>query len=210
MKEFKVAILTPTTGLNRSIYTWSLFQLVLYFSQNRIYPDVENQSINYFPLEGSMISAARERLIDEARDQGFSHGLFVDDDMSFTPNTLHVLANRQLPIVGCNYRFREPNGDFTALALDRKSRIQTSEESSGIEPCYHTGFGFCLIDLNIFDRLERPWFLIGYNTLSKRYTTEDIGLARRLEDTDISWYVDHDGTKLVKHRGFYDYSYKEK
>ena len=210
MKQFKVAILTPTAGLPRMPYAFSLFQLALYYAHHRIYEDIEEQSIHFIPLEGSVISAARERLIDEAINKGLTHALFIDDDIMFAPNTLHKLASRNLSIVGCNYRHREPNGDFTALAPDKKSRIQTTEDSTGVELSYYTGFGFCLIDLSIFKELERPWFPIGYNPVTKQYTTEDVGLAYRLEKTDVCWYVDHDASKLISHSGFYNYTYKEK
>lgn len=177
--------------------------------QNRVYPNAKSQWLGVTPIEGSGISANRERLVVDALETDVTHILFIDEDMGFAPNALHVLAEKKLPLVGCNYKIRVKGKGFTALAFDKKARIVTNKESSGIEKCYYTGFGFCLIEREVFEKVARPWFLIGYNTDIGLYTTEDAGFARQLKDAGITWYVDHDASKLVWHVGNYNYSWKE-
>ena len=209
MREFKLCILVPTTGFCRAPFTFSLANLVMYYAQNRVYEDCDNQFLNVEPIEGSGISANREQLVEGALKGDTTHILFIDEDMSFSPDALHLLASRRKPIVGCNYKMRVPGKGFTSLAPDKKSRIITDEESTGLEPCHYTGFGFCLIERWVFEKVERPWFLIGYNTDAHTYTTEDAGFAHRLESTGIEWLVDHDASKKVIHWGNYPYSWKD-
>ena len=210
MKQFKLCILVPTTGICRAPFTFSLANLIIYYAQNRIYENVSDQLLNVEPIEGSGISANRERLVAGALKGDTTHILFIDEDMSFAPNTLHMLAAREKPIVGCNYKMRIAGKGFTALAPNKTSRIITTEESTGLEECHYTGFGFCLIERWVFEKVERPWFLIGYNTETHTYTTEDAGFAHRIENMGIPWYVDHDASKKVLHWGNHAYSWKEK
>ena len=207
--DFKLKILTPTTGGCKAAYTFSLANLIMYYMQNKVYSDSESQWLGVKPIAGSGISANREHLVAEALETDVTHILFIDEDMGFHPNTLHVLAEKNLPLVGCNYKMRVKGKGFTALSLDMKNRIITNEESTGVEKCYYAGFGFCLIERQVFEKVKRPWFLIGYNTEQNAYTTEDCGFARQLKDVDITWYVDHDASKLVWHVGDYDYKWNE-
>ena len=207
--DFRLKILTPTTGSCKAAYTFSLANLVMYYMQNRIYSDTKDQWLGVNPVEGSGISANRERLVVDALKTDVTHILFIDEDMGFCPNTLHVLASKSLPLVACNYKMRIKGKGFTALGLNKKSRIITTEESKGVEECYYAGFGFCLIKREVFEKTKKPWFLIGYNTDVGSYTTEDCGFARQLEDTDIKWYIDHDASKLVWHVGNYNYKWNE-
>ncbi len=207
--DFKLKILTPTTGICKAAYAFSLANLVMYYMQNKIHSDLDSQWLGVKPIAGSGISANRERLVAGALETDFTHILFIDEDMGFYPNALHILAEKKLPLVGCNYKMRLKGKGFTALAPDMKSRIVTTKESKGIEECHYTGFGFCLIEREVFEKVARPWFLIGYNTEQNSYTTEDAGFARQLEDTKYKWYVDHDASKLVWHVGDYDYRWNE-
>ncbi len=207
--SFKLKILTPTTGFNRTGYTTSLVRLVMYFAQNRIYPECGEQTIDYRTIEGSGISSNRELLIQEFLESDATHVLFIDEDMGFDPRTLHIVAGRRQPIVGCNYPMRVPGAGFTALAKDRKARIITNEQSYGIEPAFYTGFGFCLIERQVFEKIQRPWFLIGFNTSTRYYTTEDAAFAHMVNEAGIPWYVDHDASKGICHIGNFNYWWNE-
>lgn len=209
MSEFRLKILTPTTGCPKMAYTCSLVYLVMYYMQNRIYEDVKDQMLGFEPIEGSGIGANRERLVKNALKTDCTHILFIDEDMGFQPECLYIMAGRRLPLVGCNYPMRVKGKGMTALALDKKNRIPLTEESVGTEPCHYTGFGLCLIERWVFEKIEKPWFLIGYNTETETYTTEDAGFARRVSESGIDWHVDHDASKKIYHVGNYNYNWRE-
>jgi hypothetical protein len=190
-------------------YTYSLAKLIMYFTKNRLLPECNTQQIDFHSIEGSGISANRERLVVNALNTKCTHILFIDEDMGFAPNTLHVLASRRQKIVGCNYPMRGPTQSFTALNMDKKTRIFTGKDSTGIEPCFYTGFGFCLIERIVFETMKQPWFPFGYNAEGKYYTTEDAVFATYLHQTDIPWYVDHDASKLISHVGNHKFLWNE-
>ena len=207
--NFNLTILTPTTGFNRSGYTYSLVNLMTYFANNRIYPECSQQSLDYHIIEGSGISANREQLVVDALKTNCTHILFIDEDMGFVPQTLHVLASKRQRIVGTNYPMRGKGSSFTALTEDRQARVVTGPHSVGLAPVFYTGFGFCLIERSVFEQMKRPWFLIGYNTDNYRYTTEDAAFGNQLHELGIPWYVDHDASKLICHIGNYNYQWQE-
>jgi len=204
---FNLAILTPTTGLCRAGYTYSLAKLIMYFSQNRVLPECPDQIVDYHTIEGSGISANREALIVDALKTEATHILFIDEDMGFDPRALHVLANKRQKIVGCNYPMRGPGKGFTALTPDKKARIVTGPQSCGLEPAFYTGFGFCLIERSVFEVAKRPWFLMGYDLDHNHYSTEDAALGNQLAQLGVPWFVDHDASKMVVHIGTYNYAF---
>ena len=207
---FNVKILTPSTGTCRIGYTHSLVKMLMYFAQNRVYPELETQKIDYDTVEGSGIGANREALVTKAlADKDVTHILFIDEDTLFAPNALHILASKRKEIVGCNYPMRFKNSGFTALRKDTYGRIITGPSSVGLEEALYTGFGFCLIAREVFERMPKPWFLIGYETTKGNYTTEDAAFGTQLAELKIPWYVDHDASKLITHMGSYMFNCQE-
>jgi hypothetical protein len=190
-------------------YTYSLTKLMMYFAQNRVYPECETQKIDFDTVEGSGIGANRETLVLKALDSDCTHILFIDEDTIFAPHALHTLASKRKEVVGGNYPMRFKDCGFTALTLDKKARVITGPNSVGLEQVYYTGFGFCLIERSVFEKMKRPWFLIGYNTDRNIYTTEDVAFGAQLMELGIPWYVDHDASKLLTHMGSYAYHWKE-
>jgi hypothetical protein len=182
----------------------------MYFAQNAL---AENctQSIVLSPLEGSGISAAREWLVKEALKKEATHILFIDQDMGFANKALHILAQRRLPIIGCNYPKTVKDAGFTAPLLDRKTLHKVTTDKTGVEEVFYTGFGFCLIEADVFRNLPHPWFLIGYNRATEKYSTEDYAFACCLERNkfQLKWHVDNDASKLVWHVGSYNYSWED-
>lgn len=205
-----VALCTPSTGLCRTAYAYSLARLVMYVAMHRMLPEVPDQELSLLMLEGSGISANREQMVEDALSKPtVTHVLFIDEDMGFAPDTLHVLARRRQAIVGCNYPMRVPPPQFTALAMNQRERVITTATSTGLEPAYYIGFGFTLIERRVFEALTRPRFLIGYNTTAQRYTTEDHPFCRKAREAGFTVYVDHDASRQVFHVGNHNYSWRE-
>ena len=204
-----LAICTPSTGLCRTAYAYSLARLVMYAAMNRFLPESPQQEVRLLMLEGSGISANREAMVEDALHAGSTHILFLDEDMGFDPDVAHLLFSRRQPIVGCNYPMRVPPPQFTALAMDTTHRIYTGPSSTGLEPAFYIGFGCALIERQVFERIARPRFLIGYNTETHRYSTEDHPFCRKARDAGFVVYVDHDASKKLFHVGNHNYRWNE-
>ena len=204
-----VAICTPSTGQCRTAYAYSLARLVMYVAMNRLLPEEPEQELRLFMLEGSGISANRESMVEDALGAGCTHILFLDEDMGFAPDVAHRLFARRQAIVGCNYPMRVPPPQFTALSLDTTQRVYTGADTTGLEPAYYIGFGCALIARNVFEALPRPRFLIGYNTTTHRYSTEDHPFCKAAREAGFTVFVDHDASKQVFHVGNHNYLWSE-
>ena len=65
------------------------------------------------------------------------------------------------------------------------------------------GFGLCLIESRVFDKLQTPWFLPSYK--DGVYTTEDLPFFFHAREAGFLAYVDQDASKYVGHIGSCDY-----
>jgi hypothetical protein len=197
-------ISTPTGGHPHWRFTHSLVQLVQYCQQT---PVIEpGEQIHFNMIASSYICQNRKLLVDIALANGGQYVLFIDHDIEFPRDTLHRLLSRSKPVISANYRLRGPNGQFIALSPNCRRRVRTQTDSSGVERCFHSGFGCTLISCQVFRKVPQPWFLIEYDRLGF-YTGEDHFFGRRLTEAGIPWYVDHDLSKLVSHWGEIGYGY---
>ncbi len=210
MDAFRVVVCWPSYGLPKNDFCFSLARLIGYFASVRVFPEIAEQALEPLSLEGSGISSQREDLVNAAlRIPGMTHLCFIDEDMGFTPDVLHVLARKRQPIVGCNYRMRIPPADFTALSLDRTHRIQTTVETTGLEEANYIGFGFSLFERRVLESLKAPRFPILWSTESERYTTEDMPFFKATREAGWTCYVDHDASKKIWHKGGLSYCWNE-
>lgn len=200
---FNVAIATPAVDKPEFEYTVSMIELVLYFCQNLVYEGDKRQGIRYLtPQVSCVLSANRENHAEEFLKSDCSHLCFIDADMGFQPNILHILASRRLPYVAVNYPMKmKRNNEFTALRKDLKARCWTGPDSTGVEEVDFTGFGFALIRRDVIEAIPRPRFPIGYNLVTNNYTTEDAPFCHKAREAGFPIYVDHDASKLCWHMG---------
>ena len=205
--SLSVIIATPSTGICKTAFAFSLARLVAYFAQVRVWPEVDEQRLDFDEIEGSGIGANRDAMVERfLAKEDATHLCFIDDDMVFAPDTLHTLARRRQSIVGVNYRMRQPPATFTALKLARTGRIETTPQVSGLEPAAYTGFGFCLLERRVLETVQRPRFLPIY---TDHYSTEDSPFFAKTEAAGFVCYVDHDASKGVAHRGDLTYRWDE-
>jgi hypothetical protein len=209
---FHVVIATPLQGKPEMEYSVSLARLAMYFAQNRIFAEDGKQALRILdPAEGCILGGNREMMVESALSvPDMTHLLWVDADMGFESNVLHVLASRRQPYVACNYAMKqEDDPDFTAMRKDKTGRVFTGDESSGLEEAWFTGFGMCLIERKVLEAIPAPRFPIMWNKEGKRWTTEDYPFCEMTWKAGFPVYVDHDASKLVWHMGKKAYRWKE-
>jgi len=207
---FRVTIATPSIGYPKIQYTYSLAHLLLYFSTHRIYEECDEQSVIYRVKEGAGIDSNRESLVRDMLKTDCTHLLFIDEDVCFDPYTLHILASRRTPIVGCNYPMRVKRAGFTAQTANNGPRMVTNAQSTGLEPCTYMGFGFCLFAREVFEAFgDDPMFLHGWMPEVQQYSTEDFLLFQRCREMGFIPYVDHDASKHVGHCGSFVYTWMD-
>lgn len=210
-RPFSVAVLTPTTGLCRMGYAQSLARLVMYFSQVRIFEDEMEQTLVPDSVEGSGIAENYERMVTKYladKQVHWTHFLSVEDDMTFAPDCLHLLAKHKVPIVGANYSTNKGSPlRFTAAGLTE--RCMTTEDATGLEEVSLLPQGFTLVAREVYETLPKPWFLMGYNPESGNYVYQDYYFSEQARRHGFKLYVDHDVSKRLGHIGPKVYEWKD-
>jgi len=135
---------------------------------------------------------SRNLLIDAARSKNCTHILLIDDDMAFKEDALVHLLNDDKDIVSALY-LNKPY-PHAPLAFDLADESTGScipmylDEKPGLIPIVAAGFGFILIKMSVFDKLERPYIRLG--ELDNEQWCDDIGFFNRVRKAGIKSFVD--------------------
>ena len=206
-----VAVLTPSTGICQMGYAQSLARMVAYFAQVRVFADCDTQYITTDSVIGSGIAENYENMVIkylEDKNVHWTHFLSVEDDMTFQPDCLHILASRKLPIVGANYSTNKGSPlRFTAAGL--KDRVLTTKKSTGVEQVGLLPQGFTLVAREVYEKLPHPWFLMGYSEKSGNYVYQDYYFSEQAKKKKYKLWVDHDVSKKIRHIGPQAYTWED-
>lgn len=186
----KIAVLVPCFRDPAYRFTISLIGLMVHVTKTR--PDIE---LGSFWFQGSLVSHARNRLLDDAINWGADFALFLDADHTFPMDALDRLLAHNVEAVGINPAARtDPTGPTAANVLDGKlAPVWTTQEMKGLEKVDRIGFGIALLNLSIMDRLKDggPLFHFRLSDDGRELTGEDYYFCERLEQAGIPVYVDH-------------------
>ena len=162
-------------------------------------------SLNW--CQTSILPEGRWRLVEDLKQKGCEKVLWVDTDMRFPKEALHMLLRHNQPIVGVNYVSRRPPFRFTAATLDNRV-METKPGQTGLEEASHIGFGCVLTDISVFpetpcfafewyfDEEEHRWKVIG----------EDVWFAREARARGHKIFVDHELSNAIGHIGEFEYN----
>jgi len=141
-------------------------------------------------------AGTREQMVIDALDAGFEWIFWVDDDVIIPRNACLRLFQRQADIIGglITTKSRPPQ----PLIYRRKHDGPITDWQVGdVVPCEGMGWGCTLIKMEVFRRLERPWFAEERKMLETAgeawtyQTTEDLPLMYRAVDAGFEKvYVD--------------------
>lgn len=149
--------------------------------------------VSYAMQMGADIPGGRTILINKAIEQGFSHILFVDEDMAFGSDSLDRLMAHNKDIVGADYNFREFPLKGMADKMDEGELVR----------CKSMPTGFMLIRLSIFEKIEKPWFAFEWDNNGELKNSEDVYFCHKAREVGFNIYCDT--TLQVKHVGLYNY-----
>jgi hypothetical protein len=169
----------------------------------------EPLSIALRVVEGCVIHDNREKLAKMALGGGFTHILYIDDDMTFAPTILDALLGRRQQMVCVNYLVKTDDcRHFVAVNFDG-TRIATEEASTNLEAVAFCGMGVALIDCEVLKGTPRPWFVPIYDAENDRTQEEDEAFFRRARAAGFVPWLDHDASKLVSHIGLKAWQWKD-
>jgi hypothetical protein len=155
---------------------------------------------------GCDLIGSRTRLVRQAIESGATHMLFIDHDMHFVPvvkpdgslqSPISVLLSRDKDIIGAPYNFRKLPLKSTATPLS-----DLSDKSQPYQ-CQVVATGFMLINLKIFETIEKPWFNFGRDSDAELVWGEDTWLCQQAKKAGFEVWADP--TVPVSHIGDYHY-----
>jgi glycosyltransferase involved in cell wall biosynthesis len=143
----------------------------------------------------------RNLIVEAAKDNNCTHVLFIDDDMAYKPDALLKLLEHDEDIISGLYLSRayphqpiifdladEDGSCFPMYLMGDEPRLKRIEAA---------GFGFLLIKMNVFDKLEKPYVRLG--ELNSEEWCDDIGFFKRVREAGIKSYCDMD--VMIGHMG---------
>lgn len=161
-------------------------------------------TVDFKPMmQASNLSEAREKALQYAIDNNFTHWMCFDDDMVFPPYIVDKLLEHDKDVVVCNYR-RKCIGHITGVCCNEDATPILPKK--GIEKAGFVALGAALIKLHKFKNIQAPHFEVVWNPETKSYWTEDMVFSGKSRQNGVELYVDHDLSKEIEHIG--DYSFK--
>lgn len=159
------------------------------------------------PNHGRSPARSRNMLIEAAQDNNCTHILFIDDDQTFEPDALLRLLEHDKDIVSGLYLSKAyPHQPMVFdLADDNGSAAPCylmTEDTDKLKPIVAAGFGFLLVKMSVFDKLEKPYIRLG--ELNCEEWCDDIGFFNRVRKAGIQSYCDmtvfigHFGSMIIK------------
>lgn len=129
-----------------------------------IWKNLEDVSIfdgrNYFVISHDKpIPEAQNYLVEEALKTDATHFWFVEEDNTFPEGVLFKMLAQQKPVVALDY----PVGEKQYSTIMRKNG-----------KVYWCGLGCTLIEREVFETLDKPWFRNDYSWKIKNMKTMDM------------------------------------
>src|SRR5262245_9731060 len=148
----------------------------------------------------------RNLIIQAAKDNDCTHVLIIDDDHEYQPDALYRLLAHDKDIVSGLYFSRAyPHIPMAFDVADDNGSclpIYLTNGVKGLIPVVATGFGFLLIKMSVFEKLEKPYVRLG--ELDPEQWCDDMGFFKRVREAGIQPYCDldcwigHMGSMIVK------------
>lgn len=191
-KVYKVLVAVPCGDLVHAQFAQDLALMMGYTQYVR--PEME---VHLAFLRGTYLPRARSELVKYAEDKQATHILWLDSDMRFPKDALLRLLLREVPIVGANYPTRIPPILPTALGMDRQPIFAAEDmvDASLI------GFGCLLTEMEVFRKIGKPYFALGYSREADDFSGEDAFFCHRALQSEYRILVDASLSEEVQHLG---------
>ena len=206
MKNLRIAICTPSSGFVRVEWAESVSKLQTAFAKNK---KLGVQDSKLFYICSSVIPNNRQRCVMLAQKWGATHVLFIDDDMAFSVDAIKLLLrSSDLPIVACNAPKRMYPLQFMSLDFNDKE-VVTDDTTIGLQEVKVTGNAVVLIQMKVFENMEKPWFFFPYYPETNEWETEDYYFNKKAQVLGYPIVIDHDASKGIVHIGSHNFNYND-
>lgn len=132
----------------------------------------------------------------------YTHLMWLDDDISFTPAQFQALLNWDVDIVSGVYKMVGGKYYATVKDWDEECFLETGafrflterdvKNYKGLMDVVYTGFGFMLIKRGVFESLAYPWFRPKFYEIGHcvDFCSEDVGFCKDIREKGYKIYID--------------------
>ncbi len=200
-KSANVAICVPVRDTVTAVFAHSLAMLMKKCGETGL------STTLHFNM-GSEVAMQRQQLVDQALETSCSHIMWIDSDIKFPVDTLHMLLNHKKDIVAGNYSTRVPPYRPVAFVNpnDLDSRCFTGK---GLEEVWAVGSGMMLVNRKVYEDLQRPHYKIEYNENYTSLVGEDIYFCDKAYKYGYTVFVDHALSDKIAHIGTRAFTIKD-
>lgn len=149
--------------------------------------------------QSSLVMKGREDGVTAALDTDPDYIMFLDSDMVVPPDTLLRLLSHKTDIVGALYPKRRPPYQVTGENADG-SPLDLGN-GTGLVAADRLPTGCLLIDVRVFDVMDKPWFPVTWLPGADTWQGEDYGFCDKAMEIGIQPMADLDLTLEVQHLG---------
>jgi GT2 family glycosyltransferase len=156
--------------------------------------------------EGVYVPENRLYIVREAQARKCSHLWLLDNDMYFPDDVLLKLVAQDRDIIGAAYNMRKlPLTTTVKFADEHGTLIAKDAKDIPVVPftCHSVGFGCTLINMQVFEKIEQPWFYCAHNAAGEMETGDDVWFCRQAAKAGYDIWADP--TLGVKHIGDFAY-----
>lgn len=175
----RIAIIFPSNDTVHADFASCLARLVAYSSAH-----YELVIIN---PKSSLIQKGRYMGVVQAKENHCDKVLFIDSDQTFTFTSLERLVTTNKKIVGAASLTRREPIQYTCK--DKKGQVIDFSERKGLHEVHTNGFPLTLIDMEVFTKIERPYFQVSY---SNGWISEDEWFCNEARKAGYKIWVDAD------------------
>lgn len=164
---------------------------------------------------GYTIGENRNYCVVQAQRNGSEYLLFIDDDMTFLPNTLEELMAHKKGVVGVNSYSRCLPPSSTVGLMDKNGKYMHPDHHTEWEmqipdklfKAYFVGAGIMLIDMKVFALIEKPYFIFTTDENGQVVNGEDGHFCDLVKKAGVDVWCDPEIT--CGHLGEYEYKKPE-
>ncbi len=201
--KIKLSVCVPCRDMMHSAFSFDLCKLLEYNALIGI------ETVIHFHV-GTLIVNQREQLVQMAVDAGSSHILWLDSDMMFPSDTAQQLLKHKKPIVAANYVTRQyPHKTVAYVNSDdwNSYLINNSNTVDDLTPVAAVGMGCMLMSIDVFKKLNQPYFKTTWSTELNDHIGEDFNLCYDLTSHGYEILIDNRLSLKLQHLGTFAFSH---
>jgi hypothetical protein len=155
----------------------------------------------------SCLPSARENALIDAEKEGFTHILYLDDDIAFPNFLVERMIAHNFQALTVNYRRKQDKVAGVCLGLD--GQIVDSVCKTGIEEVGWMGAGCTMVQIDAIKHIKPPRFSIVWVPEKNAYLNEDYYFSMKLRENGIRLFCDHALSNCIQHIGDASYAFSK-